>query len=935
MSGETLEPTHRAIALLLRAAESALAPERLAGEPGLRAVCRALLRWVVHALAEARGLRAPLRSIAAPEREAWSPALRECVDALDDFAWLDAAIERELAELLADELARIDRSLDRLGLLHEQLLDVRASRSSSATGEGEGEGEWTLTTSARGRKRSGTFYTPPELARATLDKALAPALAEQAALDLRVCDPAMGGAVFLLAALERLTLESGASRREVVERCLFGVDLDAHAVELARLALWLAVGEPGLACAFAAANLRHGDALVGWVGPCEDQARADLACARVLEPDRPPAEVVERWSPLHWSLAFPHVFEGPTPGFDLVIGNPPWAIRKPSSRAFFGERDPEFRDHDKQAALARAQELFDAEPGLRDAWQAERDRHRALTRWMAHAYTHQGGADPNSYKLFVERAHALLREGGRLALIVPAGIYADKGAAELRALLLDRCAWAWLYGFENAAGIFAIHRAFKFAVIVARKGGSTSSIRVAFMCRELARWQASEPVHVEVPRERITRLSPRAHAFVELDDARDLALLERLHDHADVVRLGDASERGWGVRYRREFDMTLDSHRFAPRPAWEARGLRPDEYDHWLAGDWRPIVAFGFDASRHALDPSGRWSILDRPPGLIVSREGSHAIELATITERARPVYEGRMIDLYDFGAKGWVAGRGRAATWWTIGFEAKRIDPQFLMASGEAAARREGSRLALGVMDVSAATNARTLIAALTLDCPHGNKVPILATTRERDAIELLASLGSLAVDFAARARLIGQTLNAFILTELPVLARGCLPARAVDLVLGLALPHVAFAGVWAREGRRELAWRRQWALDGAERTRRRVLLDAIVAAQLGLAPDDLAWLLRGCEATPYAKERHAKGFWRVDKTLPADQRLPARVLALHRELCERGLDELLAREAELASREVPVPRGDEAEASWRECERHAALLDALRSST
>lgn len=104
----------QALVPLLRAAESVLPAERLASTPGLRALGRVLLRWCVHALARRRGLDVDLRSIAAPVRESWSAELRECVDALDDLAWLDAACERELAERLADALAqaeRMDRAL--------------------------------------------------------------------------------------------------------------------------------------------------------------------------------------------------------------------------------------------------------------------------------------------------------------------------------------------------------------------------------------------------------------------------------------------------------------------------------------------------------------------------------------------------------------------------------------------------------------------------------------------------------------------------------------------------------------------------------------------------------------------------------------------------------------------------------------------------------
>ena len=102
-----------------------------------------------------------------------------------------------------------------------------------------------------------------------------------------------------------------------------------------------------------------------------------------------------------------------------------------------------------------------------------------------HAFRNQGSADLNSYKLFVEQAHALLKSGGQLGLLTPSGLYTDKGAADLRRMLLERCTWRWLYGFENRNRIFDIHRSFKFCVTIAQKSGKTEALQAAFMRHEL------------------------------------------------------------------------------------------------------------------------------------------------------------------------------------------------------------------------------------------------------------------------------------------------------------------------------------------------------------------------------------------------------------------------------------------------------------------
>jgi len=61
------------------------------------------------------------------------------------------------------------------------------------------------------------------------------------------------------------------------------------------------------------------------------------------------------------------------------------------------------------------------------------------------------------------------------------------------------------------------------------------------------------------------------------------------------------------VKYSTEFHMTNDSKLFPPRPWWEERGYRPDEYSRWLKGDWRPIEEL--------------WRALDVDPARVVPAE--------------------------------------------------------------------------------------------------------------------------------------------------------------------------------------------------------------------------------------------------------------------------------------------------------------------------
>src|SRR6185436_2145326 len=103
------------------------------------------------------------------------------------------------------------------------------------------------------RKAGGVFYTPHELVSRVTEHALTSAFPERtlnAAIDLRIIDPACGSGAFLVYALERiadLRRELGDKeplariRRDVLARSIFGVDRHPTAAWLCELRLWLSV----------------------------------------------------------------------------------------------------------------------------------------------------------------------------------------------------------------------------------------------------------------------------------------------------------------------------------------------------------------------------------------------------------------------------------------------------------------------------------------------------------------------------------------------------------------------------------------------------------------------------------------------------------------------------------------------------------------------
>src|SRR5258708_7071546 len=149
------------------------------------------------------------------------------------------------------------------------------------------------------RKSTGSYYTPTSLIDCLLDTTLDPALDDaqkraeaqatvdgtdpaaaigDALLSVTVCDPACGSGHFLVAAARRIAKRLAAVRehnpepthealrtalRDVITRCIYGVDINPMAVELAKVSLWLEALEPGMPLGFLDARIKCGNALIG------------------------------------------------------------------------------------------------------------------------------------------------------------------------------------------------------------------------------------------------------------------------------------------------------------------------------------------------------------------------------------------------------------------------------------------------------------------------------------------------------------------------------------------------------------------------------------------------------------------------------------------------------------------------------------------------
>ncbi len=183
-----------------------------------------------------------------------------------------------------------DLRVQQLGSIYEGLLEHHLARNAG--------GQLELQTDKAERKATGTYYTPDYIVKYIVEQTLGPLLAEieqrpdvkaakensfaNAVLSLNICDPAMGSGHFLVEATTHLAEqivfhpttrplsdkskdddEIGYWRRRVVEACIYGVDLNPLAVELAKLSLWLTCIASDQPLNFLDHHLRCGNSLIG------------------------------------------------------------------------------------------------------------------------------------------------------------------------------------------------------------------------------------------------------------------------------------------------------------------------------------------------------------------------------------------------------------------------------------------------------------------------------------------------------------------------------------------------------------------------------------------------------------------------------------------------------------------------------------------------
>jgi len=596
---------------------------------------------------------------------------------------------------------------------------------------------------------------------------------------------------------------------------------------------------------------------------------------------------------LHWELAFPTVWQNGQGGFDAIIGNPPWDRMKLQEVEWFAERKPEIakaaRAADRKKLIAQLQTSND--PLWQDylAAQAAAEAGSRVARECGD-YPLLSGGDTNLYSLFVERAQALIHPRGAVGLLCPSGIAADKGAAEFFRTLTTPIRHSReggnpaiknafvlnpldsrlrgndveggsrliaLYDFENKKTFFPdVDSRFKFsALIFGGEQRTVAAARCAFYLHTLE--QADDPQHI---------LTLTAHDFSAVNPNTGSAPIFRTRRDADIttaiyrrqpvlclhqnpnpsqpplVRGGAASlppDKGglrvvkvWPVRYCRMFDMTNDSGLFKRRDELEAQGWYPVGMNHWKKGETKAV-----------------------------------------------PLYEGKMVQMYDHRAASVVmnADNLHRPAQQEANTSAQHADvnfyptPQFWVSATDVQPQYAGGWV-LAFKEITAPTNMRSMIACIAPGVGFGNKLPLWLPENGAEqsyaqfAPLLAANLNSFAFDFVVRQKLQGQTLNLFIVEQLPLIRPEQFESSSghqtlADFVRGEVL-RLSYTAHDLAPFARDLGYDgAPFRWDEEDRRHRLARLDALFFNLYGINRDDAAYIL---DTFPIVREQDEKAHGR-----------------------------------------------------------------------
>ncbi|MGH2878888.1 MAG: Eco57I restriction-modification methylase domain-containing protein [Solirubrobacteraceae bacterium] len=291
--------------------------------------------------------------------------------------------------------------------------------------------------------------------------------------------------------------------------------------------------------------------------------------------------LAEREHFLHWPMAFPEVFARERPGFDAVVGNPPWEEVTIEELAFYARYRPGLRALSQVARGPVIAQLLAERPELAGGLEDTGLRMAALRRYFSESGDFKTTTgDPDTYKLFCQRYRQLVRDGGAIGVVLPRSVFLARGSAHFRDWLFNYAAPERIdFLLNNRSWAFDIHPQYSVALLIARRGATRDDIEVAGIASSAVEFTNQ----IECPGVRLRRDALGGQLEIPLLPSQAAANLLAKVRSVGPITLGDGHWRCFPVR---ELDETNHAYLWrgatSGRPLWKGESF--DQYDPHGAG---------------------------------------------------------------------------------------------------------------------------------------------------------------------------------------------------------------------------------------------------------------------------------------------------------------------------------------------------------------
>jgi hypothetical protein len=495
-------------------------------------------------------------------------------------------------------------------------------------------------------------------------------------------------------------------------------------------------------------------------------------------------ELARRLNFLHWELVFPKIFAGDNPGFDCVLGNPPWETLQSSEQEFFATRNPEIAILPGDLRKKAIAELVRTDIVIARAFEEANHLSNAQNKFIKYGnrYPLTAIGKLNTYALFAEHFQHLVSQNGNAGIVVPSGIATDDSTKHFFGDLVRKRAVTSIFDFENREGLFsAVDSRYRFCLFTVSKTPVKQSEFVFF---------ATNVNHLKDDRRRfvldsqeISLLNPNTHTMPVFRTSTDAEITRSIYKKFPILDNEHTEENPWGIWFKQGlFNMTTDSKLFKIN----------SQHNHMPLYEAKLIWHFDH-----------HWATFD----------GDDTREL-TNTERNNPYF---------------------------------KIRPRYWVPESEVMAQLGDWRWNwfLGFRDVTNATNERTAIFSIIPKVGVGHNLPLMFVRAIEKIPCFLGNMNSLIFDYIARQKVGGVHLTFMYLKQLPILPPNLYTPVDIAYIAPrvLELVYTAYDLKPFAEDMGYFSEPFKW--DEERRALLRAELDAYYARLYGLTRDELRYIL------------------------------------------------------------------------------------------